>query len=116
FLLFTQSSLYATKGQIDLPIRAHAQEPGVPLLPGQALDRLRGLQPVPKVHTRLSEAPFWFVVSLPAGLSSATDRVVEFASRHTTSLECWNGDTLQQLGQADQETAEGALRRVKAGH
>jgi len=115
-LLFTQPSLYAARGQLDLPIRAQAQETAATLMPDQALARLSGVPPAPRIHTRLSEAPFWFTVSLPDPSTSSTYRFIEFPSRHTTSLECWNGETLQQLGRADQETVEGALRRVKAGH
>ena len=116
FLLFTQSSLYAAGGQLDLPIRAQAQEPGVTLTPDQALAWLDDVPPAPKIHTRLSEAPFWFTVSLPDASTASTYSFIEFPSRHTTSLQCWNAETLQQLGRADEVTVEGSLRRVKAGY
>lgn len=115
FLLFTQSSLYSAQGKIDLPIRAQ-QDPDQLLTPEQALARLGRVPATPTLHTRLSEAPFWFTVSLPEGYASAADRIVEFPSRHTTSLDCWNAETLQWLGHADQSTVSGALYRVKAGH
>lgn len=115
-LLFTQSSLYAARGHLDLPIRIQAEQADRPLAPAQALERLEQVSPVPIEHTRLSEAPFWFSVSLPAPAASAADRIIEFPSRHTTSLECWNAETLQWLGQADQEAVTGHLHAVKAGH
>jgi diguanylate cyclase (GGDEF)-like protein len=84
------------------------------LTPALAAERLRTAQRVTHQDTRLSEAPFWFYMEVPAnGPAGRTD--VELPSRHALQVECWNAATLEPLGRADRSRAEGRMSAVKAG-
>lgn len=75
-----------------------------------ALTQLPGSPAAELLDTRLSEAPFW--VLLPP---AAASEVLEFPSRHASSLACWDTASLSLLGRIDRTQAEGALRPSRAG-
>ncbi len=84
----------------------------------QAADALQQLKqaapaPVRQQDTDLQESPFWLLLQpLPA-----TQPVrIEFPSRHSYSLSCWNASTLQSLGAASRTTPpQGSILPVRAG-
>ena len=84
----------------------------------QASDALQQLRqaapaPVPQQDTELQESPFWLLLQpLPATQAIR----IEFPSRHTYSLSCWNTSTLQILGAASRTTPpQGSILPVRAG-
>ncbi len=86
-----------------------------PLTPPEALLALRSKPLVFRWDTNLSVAPFWLHLALPSeprGLRS-----LEFPSRHSASIACWqvssNGLTL--LGEASRSNVSGGMSQVKAG-
>ncbi len=111
--LLAWDSRYDARDSLPLPFavvedREHA------FTPAQAMERLRGAQPVAHADTRLSEAPFWLLFGVPpTGRAARTD--IELPSRHAQQLDCWNGSTLVPLGRADRASASGQVKAVKAG-
>lgn len=82
------------------------------------LPALRGMPPATARDTRLSEQPLWVLIETPAELRVRAGHVLDFPSRHATSLQCWDAATLQPLGAVDRMrgvTASGALRLSRAG-
>jgi diguanylate cyclase (GGDEF)-like protein len=82
------------------------------LEPAQALERLQAAGTVPYFDTHLSEAPFWFLFSVP-GVPGEVE--VELPSRHAVQAQCWDAERLDFLGAASRAGATGALRAAKAG-
>ena len=63
--------------------------------------------------SRLSESPFWFAFkTLPA--PDATHPAIEFSSRHTVAITCWNSQNGEALGRATRWDNTGAISPVKA--
>jgi len=69
---------------------------------------------VRRSRTRLSEQPFWvsFVTQPEKPGSSA---VIEFPSRHSIDIACWDAQTMLALGRGSRMHTEGAMSSVKAG-
>lgn len=105
-------SHYVASGEQQLALRV-LPETGPPLSPESALRQLARVRPVDSHDTRLSEVPVWFALST-RGVPGDAD-VVEFPSRHATSIACWDPLSMQPLGRASYAGAEGALSQVKAG-
>ncbi len=84
------------------------------LEPGRALQALARKPPVKHHDTRLSEAPFWFVFTVPpVGEDVLTD--LELPSRHAAELTCWDAGTQRMLGSATRAESVGQMSSVKAG-
>ena len=64
--------------------------------------------------SRLSESPFWFAFKAQP-TPDATHPAIEFPSRHTKEITCWNGDSAEPLGRATRWDNTGAISPVKAG-
>ena len=81
----------------------------------QALTQLQSVSPSPFQDTKLSLAPFWIKFDTPPE-TNLSGRIIEFPSRHTMAIHCWNAKSLTSLGAADYKTEFGALQRVKSGY
>ena len=110
--LFMWDDHYLALHDQPLELRVLAERDG-PLAPAQVLARLPQSAPVAHADTSLSEAPFWFAFNtIDSGGKAAA---VEFPSRHSVELACWDAATLRPLGNATRGKAEGALAPVKSG-
>jgi diguanylate cyclase (GGDEF)-like protein len=82
--------------------------------PGQVMALLRWL-PLQSEHNHgLSEQPYWFSFAMPK-LVSPVPQSVEFPSRHTTELTCWDAATLRVLGSGNRTATSGSIFPLKAG-
>jgi len=82
--------------------------------PEQALVQLRN-HPVSQFHdTQLSQDPVWLSFSVPKALEQ-TPTIVEFPSRHTMDIACWDARTLNPLGSGNRQESTGGIFTVKAG-
>ncbi|MGI4849335.1 MAG: diguanylate cyclase, partial [Janthinobacterium lividum] len=95
------------------PLEVRYVEADRDLTLGEALDQMRGNEPVTHIDTRLSEAPFWFAFkSGHPGQSQPS--VLEFPSRHASELSCWSASGVL-LGSATRSAVTGAMSAAKAG-
>jgi len=80
-----------------------------------ALARLSQAQPAPvqQQDNALLESPFWLLLHpVPA----AQPTRIEFPSRHTYSLTCWNANTLSRVASGSRsEPLQGAIQPARAG-
>ncbi|MFL6715054.1 MAG: diguanylate cyclase, partial [Burkholderiaceae bacterium] len=82
--------------------------------PAAALARLNGQPLLDRFHTRLAETPFWIVFStVPAAQQAPV--MLEFPSRHTQDLRCWDARSLTPLGSGSRAGTDGGVTRIKAG-
>jgi hypothetical protein len=110
--LFSWDSHYTVHGDKVLQLRV-LPETGAPLSPAQAIAALRDKPALAFSDTKLSEKPRWFSFNtLPA---NGDVPVVEFPSRHSIDLACWDAVTLSPLGQSTRSRSEGAMSPVKSG-
>ena len=105
---------YAAPGARELGFRAVSATGQEALTPRQAADQLRDLPPILHLDNRLATTPFWVAVPIPAGDRSSD--VVDFPSRHSRELTCWNGTTFEWLGHATRDATAGVLVPGKAGY
>ncbi|MGZ8321310.1 MAG: diguanylate cyclase, partial [Telluria sp.] len=110
--LFMWDDHYLARHDQPLELRVLAERDG-PLAPAQVLARLPQSAPVAHADTSLSEAPFWFAFNTIGSGGKAA--AVEFPSRHSIALACWDAATLRPLGSATRGKSEGALAPVKSG-
>jgi diguanylate cyclase (GGDEF)-like protein len=82
--------------------------------PESALAVITGEKETTQYDTRLSEKPIWLLLKLEPTLRFGTT-IVEFPSRHATSLACWDAGTLKELGSGSREGTHGMVSLVKAG-
>ena len=75
---------------------------------------LSGKTPQAFFDTDLSEAPFWIAIAIPER-QETTPMEVEFPSRHSLSIACWDSTTLQLLGEGNRDAATGKMSKIKAG-
>ncbi|MFT4100743.1 MAG: hypothetical protein QM674_06845 [Burkholderiaceae bacterium] len=110
---------YAAPNASELSFRALPVTAQETLSPRQAAERLRDVTPVRHLDSRMVTTPFWVAVPIghpePAPRAPGHPALVDFPSRHTTELICWNGASFEWLGRATRDAAAGALRRGKAG-
>jgi diguanylate cyclase (GGDEF)-like protein len=112
--LTTWDSQYAVVSGHPVEFRVIEQQTAA-MTPGEASLELRSVgKSVSELDTHLSERPFWFSFSAP-DLPDDDDARIEFPSRHAQQLECWNDETLQEIGNATRDSLSGRLSRVKAG-
>ena len=104
---------FQSRGAVPLQLRV-VTDHGESLRPAEALEALRGVAPVGRYSTHLSEKPIWFTFTAPS-MSAQSSTAVELPSRHAQTLACWDAATLRPLGRADRESVGGELLPVKAG-
>lgn len=88
-------------------------EGNTPLTPAQAVAALRDQPAVTFSDTKLSEQPRWFLFDTLAANGDVP--VVEFPSRHSVNLACWDALSLSALGESSRSVSEGAMSPVKSG-
>ena len=99
----------------DLPIRVWTQEAALPEPSRQAvLDLLQTGQPTSTFDTKLSTRDFWFSLDVGSQFDSAT-QVVDFPSRHATTLTCWDATTDALLGVANRSSTQGQITFSRGG-
>ena len=103
---------YASGGGRTLDLKIYSS-PEATLSPSQALALLAGVPSRTHFDTRRSEAPVWF--SFQESPPDEGHGLVEFPSRHTTEIACWDRASLQSLGDASRSAARGMVAPVKAG-
>jgi len=79
-----------------------------------ASQRLMDRPLTPYQETHLSEDAFWLVIPVPAAGSQELHSL-EFPSRHSADIACWQGGTPNSLGAANRQSGTGSLAPVKAG-
>lgn len=84
------------------------------LVPAQALEKLQDQNGVTHLDTQLAEHPFWLLLSTH-NADNGGRAVVEFTSRHGSEVQCWDANSLKELGRANREHGEGQVAPVKAG-
>jgi diguanylate cyclase (GGDEF)-like protein len=101
------------RAEPDRPLQMRVVQSAAIHAPDAALAQLAAVEPVYEYETKLSEAPVWF--SLKRSFDTRTPTVVEFPSRHAIGMACWNGETLEAIGQSSKSHAEGGLGPAKSG-
>jgi diguanylate cyclase (GGDEF)-like protein/PAS domain S-box-containing protein len=102
---------YVSGGDEPLPLQVLAQGDAA-LTPAQAQQQLAQRPLVDTYDTQLSEAPVWF--SFTARTQDERGDI-EFPSRHAVDIACWDGRTLQPLGEASRAGATLAMSAAKSG-
>lgn len=86
----------------------------VPLEPQQAVEQLATTRAVTFFDTKLSETPFWISIKLPEEVGQKS-LMIEFPSRHTVSIACWDAHSLKSLGTGSKAASTGSISPIKAG-
>ena len=104
---------YSTAGAHQLPFRIVEQTAGD--LPLDQAAHLASQHPTRLYHdTRLSEQPFWLSFEVRPSFDG-TPVSIEFPSRHSTGISCWDEQTMLELGRASRSDASGEMAAVRAG-
>jgi diguanylate cyclase (GGDEF)-like protein len=105
---------FQSSGPTQVVFSAFSDERGQ-MRAADALQRLASAPPATRasLSTKLSEAPFWFVFSIPADKQAHT--IVEVPSRHAQTLACWQISDLKPFGRADRTNAYAPMYATKAG-
>ncbi|MBK4736329.1 putative bifunctional diguanylate cyclase/phosphodiesterase [Noviherbaspirillum pedocola] len=104
---------YPAESGKPLAFRAY-EEQSENLAPQEALARL-AKQPAANFRdTHLSEQPFWLAFEITPEAREAISHI-DFPSRHTTSLACWDATTMRELGAADRRGTSGGFSLFRAG-
>ena len=82
--------------------------------PAKALADLANRPYVSNIGTHLSEDSYWltFAIEQPQPGGAV---MIDFPSRHSTNISCWNAKTNQLLGQGNRQETSGNISTVKAG-
>jgi diguanylate cyclase (GGDEF)-like protein len=100
----------------DLSIRVWMQDKAQSAPDRQAvLNILQAIEPATVVKTQLSTNDFWFVLDVGDRFDGAT-QVIDFPSRHSSSVACWDANTDTLLGVADRTSVQGQLVSSRSGY
>lgn len=112
--LVSWNSEFAFVPGVPVEFNAYTQTESI-LSPKAALERLSNpVHPVSTLNTHLSESPHWLSFELPPGRINRD--AIEFPSRHTQELQCWDASSFREMGSVTHQATSGALYRVKAGY
>lgn len=104
---------YPSEGAEPLVFKLVEQSETV-VLPETGLRQVLGQRERVFQDTKLSENPFWMFFKVqPDSLKTAVS--IQFASRHGTTLSCWDAQSLEPLGSGDRSKTRGAVSFVNAG-
>ncbi len=112
--LFLWDNAYTSRPDQSLQLQVLVQEDQEPAL-AMVRNELNGSQPTLYFNTQLSERPVWFRFQVDPD-KAAAGHWVEFPSRHTTEISCWNGETLGTLGNSLDTHPDRRITSVKAGY
>jgi diguanylate cyclase (GGDEF)-like protein/PAS domain S-box-containing protein len=104
---------YPSSSSTPIPVRI-VEEGSTPLAPAEARKLLERQDSKSFHDTHLSERPFWLAFEVPAA-AAGKENLIDFRSRHTTALACWDADTLKELGTADRSATTGKISPFRAG-
>ena len=113
FFLAAKQNVYEAETGTPLRFSVLDGQTLAPLTPEQAAMQLRNAPSTLTHSTRLSEHPFW--IAVPAQ-PSPVPTTIEFPSRHTQRMQCWDTTSFTSLGRADRRVAQGDLYPSKAGY
>lgn len=108
--LFAWPSEHQSGGGEALAFHA-LESAGAPWTPQDALARLQAQPTQHQWDSHLREGPTWFLTALPDQPGLA----LEFPSRHTTAMSCWDAGNLNPLGTITRSEQTGGLTFSKAG-
>ena len=80
----------------------------------EVLGQIAPKKPIQYFETRLSTNPIWFLLTVPKKVGD-TGGILDFPSRHASSLMCWDARANVLLGQADRQKTEGVVVASRAG-
>lgn len=104
---------YSTTGAHQVPFRVVEQTADELSL--EQATQLVSQQPARLHHdTRLSEQPFWLSFEVRPDFDG-TAVAIEFPSRHSTGISCWDAQSLLELGRASRSEVSGEMSAVRAG-
>ena len=99
----------------ELPVRVWMQSEAVPTSDHKAiLDLLKAIEPSHSFKTELSTSDFWFAVDVE-GQVTGNAHIVDFPSRHASTLKCWDASTDALLGTANRWSVQGQLSFSRGG-
>ena len=81
----------------------------------EVLSKIALEKPENYVETTLRTTPFWFFLNIPKTAKNSSSEVIDFPSRHASTLACWDGQTDRLLGKADRLKTEGVIVTSRAG-
>jgi len=111
--LFSWESQYSEGNGNPVVFRILEQRDAI-LSPQAALERLSEIPATRHLDTKLSENPFWFAFVASAS-GEEQPKVIEFPSRHASSISCWNPAGPDLLGEANRGQTAGGIKQAKAG-
>ena len=99
----------------ELPVRVWMQDTAVPEPDHKTvLNILRASEPTSSLATKLATNDFWLALDVGSQFGSGT-HVVDFPSRHTVALTCWDSLTDVLLGEANRWSTAGQLSYSRSG-
>ena len=111
-VFFWQSQFLSSEAQrVDIKVIRQTADTTEPQ---QALPRLQGKDFTAFHDTQLSEQPFWLYLPVPAS-ARQIDRTIEFPSRHTMEITCWDAGNYRLLGTGSRTGETGLVSAVKSG-
>ncbi len=112
-ILYAGQSQYPLADPVTLPIHILKEE--APITEAAQAKKLLHDQPGQRFFdTRLSEAPFWFMFTVPPDASNSL-KSIEFPSRHAYEIACFDGKTFKELGNTNHTASNGDMLAIKAG-
>ncbi len=104
-----------TDPSLALPVRVWMQDGAAANTTHSAvLNILQSSKPTSTFETKLSTRDFWFSLDFENQLDSAT-QLVDFPSRHTTDMTCWDARTDTLLGAANRWKTDGQMSVSRSG-
>lgn len=98
-----------------LPMTVWIQDATEPVPDHKAvLERLQHAAPTTSFETRLSTHDVWFAVDVGTSFNNEP-RVLEFPSRHSVTLSCWDADSDALLGMASRNETSGQIAYSRSG-
>ena len=104
---------YSAQPEKPLELQVLVQQGAVAPPLEEIRTRLSALPPIRYFNTQLTEDPVWF--RIVPGNTLTNGYQIEFPSRHAVSVACWNGQTLQVLGDSSDIQLGRRIARLKAG-
>ncbi|MBV0881639.1 EAL domain-containing protein [Noviherbaspirillum sp. L7-7A] len=104
---------YSTAGAQQVAFRVLEQTSGQLSLP-EARQLVSQQASRQYFDTRLSEQPFWLSFEVKPNVDGMPI-AIEFPSRHSTAISCWDAQSLTELGNANRSEVAGDMALVRAG-
>ena len=99
---------------LELQVLKSQAQPNIAPDPGSVLATLLAQPRTTHFDTDRSESPYWFAFNAPAS-PEGEPLAIEFPSRHTIDIACWNANNLTPMGHSNRDTATGKVNEIKSG-